>query len=206
MAQLLEVSPPTLRKGQSITNVHFKVIEHDGVPMTNTFNVTLTRTGPDNQSVTVLSWPHNQLLANGTFDTTYVPGASPLNVAGIYTYNLVVNPLTGSDMDPTNNTQSASVEVLYQPLHAHPLPFTPNGDGYNDSLYFDFGDDRFRSPTASIFTIDGRLLADLTQVNNNAIAWLGVDKSGRACAPGAYLFIFKDGDTKVSSGLIYLAR
>lgn len=193
-AQSLTATSYSIRKGEEIT-VFFQWGEVGNARVRNPYQV----------SVTGINWMQEfDSLDRGAFDKDSTTWSS--DQAGTFTFQLNVDPRTNPDENDNNNIITMQVDVLYQPIFVHPLPFTPNQDSYNDTLYFDFGDDAFVNPKANVFTLDGRHVISLTQVENKAIVWMGKDKSGNLCLPGAYLFTFEDQGRKVTSGLIYVAR
>lgn len=117
-----------------------------------------------------------------------------------------IQPPVGLDTNPGNDVAQRSTMVECDPFQVWPLPFTPNDDGYNDTLYFDLGDDRFKSPAIEIFYLDGRAVTKLHEVRAGAICWNGRDRNGQNCAPGAYMYVFSDSQRKLQSGLIYVVR
>ena len=197
-AQSLTASANPIRKGEEIT-ISFSYGEAGIADVPDSFSVYLT-----DLNIEGLWSDHPDSINEGVFRDSSITWFS--HIPGNHTIELRVDPESNPDGNVYNNTRTLQIEVLYQPLHAHPLPFTPNNDSYNDTLYFDFGDDTFTSPRASIFTLDGRLVITLTKVENNALVWMGKDKSGNLCLPGAYLYTFEDAGRKVSSGLVYVAR
>ncbi len=74
-----------------------------------------------------------------------------------------------------------------------PNPFTPNGDGINDSARIDFTIFKIstgREVRVRIYTLDGRLVWEesrLVHSGREGIPWAGVDTQGRLVPPGMYI-------------------
>lgn len=95
------------------------------------------------------------------------------------------------------------IVILPPPSPVRPNPFTPNGDGFNDEVIFDF--DQLRSGQQGrirIFTLDGRKIHDFS----GRMSWDGRDENGRDVNPGAYLYIVEVGQKVIARGVIGLAR
>ncbi|MBD3165334.1 hypothetical protein GF324_01930, partial [bacterium] len=125
---------------------------------------------------------------------------------GDHIVTLSVDPGDNEDANLDNNSVDVVITHQYHGFHAHPSPFTPNQDTYNDTLYFNFMDDGFSSPRVMIYTIDGKVIRSLDTRTRNHIFWNGLDQVGRKCLPGAYLYVLDDNGKKAKSGLIYLVR
>jgi gliding motility-associated-like protein len=84
--------------------------------------------------------------------------------------------------------------------------FTPNADGFNDQVVFELRDLGVQSPQLKVFDLQGNLLATFSQPQTTQLRWDGRDRSGREQPPGPYLYLLLDGDKKVASGYVVLAR
>jgi hypothetical protein len=152
----------------------------------------------------IAEFSFNSLAAHGTVTRSITWSPDTCNE---HRFGFTVTAPPGWDANPANNSSSRIINVQCDPFVVYPLPFTPNGDGYNDTLKFDFGDERYGSPRVNIFSLDGRLVASLQSVEaQRFIYWMGKDRSGNDCPPGAYLYTLQDGDKKVASGIVYVAR
>ncbi|RJP82326.1 MAG: hypothetical protein C4524_00825 [Candidatus Zixiibacteriota bacterium] len=207
--------PPDLR-ADDITASQTSIRINDEVTLN--FSISEGDVAPLTQPLAVYLYDHfdggrRTLWSTDTLDglgraqsVSFAPLIVPFNEPGTHRLELYADPQTNPEADTTNNRAFLDIEVMYQAFHVHPQPFTPNQDTFNDTLYFDFGDDSYADPRVNIFTLDGRLLVSLTTVAGNAIPWLGRDQGGRECLPGVYLYTFDDGGRKVASGMLYLAR
>jgi hypothetical protein len=204
-ARSLGASSTSIRKNQTV-HLSFSISEGGSASVLNPFRVTLYDNFYGNRVRRIWSHVYPSLEIGDRIDCDADSVTWSTADPGKHALELYVDPMSNADGNLQNNSRTLRIEVLYDPFEAHPLPFTPNKDGYNDSLYFDFGDDVFIAPKITIFTIDGRLVTSLDEVTDNAIVWLGRDNRGNECIPGAYLYILQDSGTKITSGLIYLAR
>ncbi len=105
-----------------------------------------------------------------------------------------------------NNSAILRLQVAKGALAVRPNPFTPNDDGFNDRAVFDFGELTLQQPQLKILKFNGSPLLTLTQPRNFTFEWNGRDDSGRDQQPGIYLYILSDGDRRVASGYVVLAR
>jgi|GEM_PF-2910331 len=204
-ALILTASKTSIQRNE-VVSLNFWVSEDGNATASNPFRVTLYDNFYGDRVRAVWSHTYPSLAIGGQTDCDGDSVRWSTSDPGKHVLELYVDPMTNSDGNLANNSRSLKIDVLYIPFHAHPLPFTPNNDTYNDTLYFDFGDDQFSFPKVTIFTVDGRLVTSLDRVADNAIIWTGRDHGGRECIPGAYLYVLQDARIKITSGLIYLAR
>ncbi|KAA3616495.1 MAG: hypothetical protein DWQ05_12255 [Calditrichaeota bacterium] len=94
------------------------------------------------------------------------------------------------------------LKILQPPPPVMPNPFTPNGDGFNDQVLFDFPEFKTQAGTVFIFDIAGRQIAKLA----NPLIWYGRDDDGNELKPGAYLYVVKTKDKTLATGVIGLAK
>ncbi len=105
-----------------------------------------------------------------------------------------------------NNIAELIVEIEEGVGRVSPNPFTPNGDGFNDQVKFDFTQLKLNHPELKIFSFEGMLLVSFQKENEAIFYWNGTDKSGNQLKPGIYLYILTDADKIVAKGQIILAR
>ncbi|MFO8028692.1 MAG: gliding motility-associated C-terminal domain-containing protein [Cyclonatronaceae bacterium] len=89
-----------------------------------------------------------------------------------------------------------------------PNPFTPNNDGFNDFVIFDFsGTGNVASAyMIIIFDMNGRRIRTLQAGNGVAeVTWDGRDSNGNTLKPGVYLYIIERSRDVVRRGSITLA-
>ena len=111
-----------------------------------------------------------------------------------------------AEANENNNTQRLAFDVLPGQLNVAPNPFTPNNDGFNDTVTFGFGNVGVQSPLLKIFDLHGSLLRTISSAQNGELSWDGNDTSGRPQPPGPYLYLLLEADRKVASGYVVLAR
>ncbi len=116
----------------------------------------------------------------------------------------VNNAITESNEN--NNSQLLEFDVQPGQLAVKPNPFTPNADGFNDQVVFELSDLATQSPQLKIFDLKGNLLTTISQSQATQFRWDGNDRSGRQQPPGPYLYLLLDGDRKIASGYVVLAR
>lgn len=98
------------------------------------------------------------------------------------------------------------------PCGVRPNPFTPNDDGYNDFVVFDYPN--MFSADATVIIYD-RWNREIWRKNFSSIrdfytilprSWDGKDKNGRVVEPGVYIYLVKVRGEVVCSGTITVAR
>ena len=132
-----------------------------------------------------------------------IPG-DDITLAGIEYYiqgtdNYKINAYKGRDISP----MVIPVEdfVLANEV-VKPNPFTPNNDGYNDFVFFNFPELAFGEGRIDIFNFRGRKVRELY----DKYRWYGYDDSGQQLPIGTYLYIVTiNGDIK-TNGTITLIR
>ncbi|MFQ5709391.1 MAG: CARDB domain-containing protein, partial [bacterium] len=105
-----------------------------------------------------------------------------------------------------NNNIFLRLQVTKGDLVVRPNPFTPNNDGFNDRVRFDFGRLVLNQPRLKIFDFNGVLLRTIEQPQNRQFLWDGLDAKGHEQKPGVYLYILTDRHNRISSGYVVLAR
>jgi len=113
---------------------------------------------------------------------------------------------TITEYDEFNNKQTISISVDEGHLSVRPNPFTPNQDGYNDYVEFDFSQLVLRQPKLKIFNFSGSVVITYDRVIGQHFVWYGLNGSGKELSPGVYLYALYDGDEIVHTGSIVLAR
>ncbi len=131
---------------------------------------------------------------------------------GSHTLGLVCDPADAlREANETNNQQQlliqlAGTRVLSGKLVVRPNPFTPNGDGFNDVVEFDFSGLDIENPTLHIFDANGIPLLTDSRHSGKRMHWNGRDERGRELLPGVYLYSLQEKGSNVASGYVVLAR
>ncbi len=114
-----------------------------------------------------------------------------------------------AELSENNNEQSLRVEIL-PPLArefiVRPNPFTPNQDGYNDAVEFNFATLGLDSPGLRIFDVDGVAVLSEDHLRSGVFLWNGRDRHDRELPPGIYLYSLQDRGKNVANGYVVLAR
>lgn len=102
------------------------------------------------------------------------------------------------------STRDAIIELTLEepPPSVRPIPFTPNNDGFNDVVIFEFDELQLQPGEILIFDLHGRKVAEL----HDKMQWDGKDENGNVAQPGAYLYVVRVGDKILKKGVLALAR
>lgn len=91
----------------------------------------------------------------------------------------------------------------------YPRIFTPNGDGLNDYVEFQFENPQDGNPYGMIYDMRGARVAELKKGNNyDSLIWDGRMSSGSVALPGAYVYQIEvtGAETKTINGVVILAK
>lgn len=141
-----------------------------------------------------------------------LPVALIFQEKGSHTLSMVCDPADAlQEANETNNQQQlliqiAETRVLSGKLVVRPNPFTPNGDGFNDVVEFDFSGLNVENPTLHIFDANGIPLLTDSRHSGKRMHWNGRDERGRELLPGVYLYSLQEKGRNVASGYVVLAR
>ncbi|MBN1782544.1 gliding motility-associated C-terminal domain-containing protein [bacterium] len=87
-----------------------------------------------------------------------------------------------------------------------PNPFTPNGDGYNDAVSFEYPDMYTLHPHIQIFDLKGARVRDMARFSGPEYLWDGKDDQGTNLDPGVYIYILEAKTRVVAKGTVTLIR
>lgn len=105
-----------------------------------------------------------------------------------------------------NNELNITINVEPGQLGISPNPFTPNSDGFNDQVEFDFTQvGNISNPVVQIFSFNGKLVRTLRNVSGTRMEWDGLDDSGNRLGPGIYLYVAQENNQLIARGSITLA-
>ncbi|HEX9973135.1 MAG TPA: carboxypeptidase regulatory-like domain-containing protein [bacterium] len=110
------------------------------------------------------------------------------------------------ESDEENNTALLNIEVTEGELTVRSNPFTPNGDGINDIVTFNFEQLSVTDPQLKLYDVSGRMIATLQDRKGQAFVWNGVDRFGNQAQPGVYLYLLQDQNQVIANGYVVLAR
>ncbi|MCB2213561.1 Ig-like domain-containing protein [bacterium] len=201
-AVVLQFDRPVVVDGVSAT-VAVETADGQAVP------VSVTASGINLVLRPVSAWPKNSRLTV-TLDTAFRLQGRPYS--GPSTLTLFVQ---GDEWDqieqamqkaPTRETKADG--YLENGVEVYPLPFTPNGDGYNDELHVARPGQGFLKPLVRIFGLDGIRVMSLGKrsLRNGEVIWDGVDRLGHEVRPGPYFIIVEEDMEILASGVIYVLR
>ncbi len=88
---------------------------------------------------------------------------------------------------------------------AFPNPFTPNSDGINDAVMFDYPHRFIEGANLKIFNIDNNLIFESDIESGNRL-WDGIDDTGKSVSPGLYIYIIEGGGRILCNGTVVLLR
>lgn len=91
----------------------------------------------------------------------------------------------------------------------YPRIFSPNGDGLNDYVEFQFENPQDGNPYGKIYDMRGALVGELKKGSNfNSLIWDGRMSSGDVALPGAYVYQIEvtGAETKTLNGVVILAK
>ena len=111
-----------------------------------------------------------------------------------------------NESNEVNNFASTVINVIEGELVVRSNPFTPNDDGFNDFVGFDFKEFSLNTPILKIFNFQGRRIITLDKYENSKFVWNGKDHGGRNTQPGVYLYVLQDTKRNVARGYVVLAR
>jgi len=129
------------------------------------------------------------------------------NQKGKHQIKLVIDPDNKiKESNEENNTATVIVEVNEGELVVRPNPFTPNGDGINDEVSFNFEKLGVSDPKLKLFDVSGRMINTIQEPRGYNFIWDGRDRFGSPAQPGVYLYLIQDEDKSIANGYIVLAR
>ena len=85
-----------------------------------------------------------------------------------------------------------------------PRIVTPNGDSFNDIIYFKFDDTLSGLPIESrIYDINGANISDMTMNSTEtSFLWDGKDKGGKTVPSGVYIYSIKLGSRRATGTVV----
>ena len=205
----------TIPKGSLISNVTLTVKKDDSITDGLAYNFEMKDMAGNIvheflKPVTIII---NYSITNGKITNTNILEPEAATKLALYYFDGAKWQQMASAVDTSTKTISATtshcslyaakVKTSYgDKAYAYPNPFTPNGDGVNDTVGFYFDNSNSEQATITIFNKENKLVRTLTAINP---IWDGKDDSGSLCRTGIYIYqLTVVGQQK--RGIISLAR
>lgn len=120
---------------------------------------------------------------------------------------LIVDPENEiQESNKENNSDTIYVEVTEGEMTVRSNPFTPNGDGINDIVTFNFEQLGVADPQLRLYDVSGRMIITLQERTGFTFVWNGTDRFGNQALPGVYLYLLQDQNQVIANGYVVLAR
>jgi gliding motility-associated-like protein len=130
--------------------------------------------------------------------------ASVVFLSCSYAFAGMANGLMGEQT--INKTLRATTFTM---TSVYPQIFTPNGDGRNDHVEFQFDNPMDANTSGKVFDLRGTLVSDLrTGLSYESLMWDGKTTNGSIAPPGTYVYQIEvtGAESKVINGLIVIAK
>ena len=111
-----------------------------------------------------------------------------------------------AESNDDNNTATKILEVFEGELIVRSNPFTPNDDGINDMVSFNFEKVGVIDPLLKLFDVSGRMILTIKDRAGYEFIWDGKDRFGNPAQPGVYLYLLEDQNRMIANGYVVLAR
>lgn len=110
------------------------------------------------------------------------------------------------ESNKSNNADTLYVVVTEGEMTVRSNPFTPNGDGINDIVTFNFEQLSITDPQLRLYDVSGRMIITIQERVGFTIVWNGMDRFGNQAQPGVYLYLLQDQNQVIANGYVVLAR
>ena len=203
-----EVYPDLFIK--SFTLSDSKMLVHKLIQFNATIGLT---TAPVLDPIQIKVWDNDLIVLDTTFQSINVNSSVDLsrsfifNRKGNHQIKLSIdtdNFIAESNED--NNSAVKIVVVLEGELVVRSNPFTPNDDGINDNVTFNFEKLGIIDPILKLFDVAGRMINTINEKRGYEFIWDGRDHYGNPAQPGVYLYLLQDHDKTIANGYVVLAR
>jgi len=203
-----EVYPDLFIKSFNIN--HTKILVHKPIELNAMIEVI---TAPVFDPIQIKVWDNDIVLLDTMIQSMNVNDSIDLmrsftfNRKGAHQIKLSIDPENYIiESNEENNTAIKIIEVLEGELIVRSNPFTPNGDGINDEVTFNFEKLGVINPMLKLFDVSGRMITSIKQRTGYKFVWDGKDRFGNPAQPGAYLYLIQDQDKTIANGYVVLAR
>lgn len=187
-----------------------KILVHKPIQFNTIIEVA---TAPVFDPIQVKLWDNDRVLLDTTLqsmsinDYIDIARSFSFNRRGKHQIKLSVDPQNYIiESDEKNNTAIKMVEVSEGELIVRSNPFTPNGDGINDDVTFNFEKLGVLEPVLKLFDVSGRMITTIKERTGFKFVWDGKDHFGNPAQPGVYLYLIEDQDKTIANGYVVLAR
>ncbi|MDZ7375862.1 MAG: gliding motility-associated C-terminal domain-containing protein [candidate division KSB1 bacterium] len=203
-----DVFPDLLIK--SFTLSEKKVMVHQPVQLSAEIE---WHTAPIIDPIQVIIWDNERVLCDTMVQILGFPGSFPIdrmlhfNDRSLHQIKLVVDPNNIiKESNEENNQAVLTIDVYEGEVVVRPNPFTPNDDGFNDRVSFNFEKLGVVAPVLKLFDISGRMINTTTVTQGYEFLWDGNDRYGNPSQPGVYLYLLEDQNRIIAHGYVVLAR
>ncbi|MCU0642739.1 MAG: carboxypeptidase regulatory-like domain-containing protein [bacterium] len=155
----------------------------------------------------------NKVLMDSTIDSIEVGEKIEVTrtiafvAKGTHPLTFVIDPgFKIKESDEENNKALLNIEVNEGELTVRSNPFTPNGDGINDIVIFNFEQLSVTDPQLKLYDVSGRMIATFEERIGFTFVWNGSDRFGNQAQPGVYLYLLQDQNQVIANGYVVLAR
>lgn len=204
----LDVDPHYILRGESITFEGMGFLS--GSDIADSFEVALI---VDHSMEIIMTFIHGPASVGDTVIVTEVINdiASFSGISsGINTICLSLD-IGGyiEESNETDNIACITFELGESGCYARPNPFSPNSDGVNDEVFFQYPGMGYESALLKIFDMKGRSVIERTMdspadlLNN---FWDGRDSDGQAMPKGVYMYVILRDSEVICHGTVYIAR
>jgi len=205
---ILEIFPDLFIKSFTISDS--KILVNKTLQMNATIGV---ETAPVFDPIQIKIWDNNFVLLDTVIQSLslndYVDLAQrfTLHRKGKHEIKLSIDPDNYiAESNDDNNTASKILEVFEGELVVRSNPFTPNDDGINDMVSFNFEKVGVIDPLLKLFDVSGRMILTIKDRAGYEFIWDGKDRFGNPAQPGVYLYLLEDQNRMIANGYVVLAR
>jgi len=161
------------------------------------FEDIIVEISPDNRDGTVIAYPFAEGIQFNPGDTV------------IIRCNLCDDPDT---CDP--NCSEMTYRIIFEPMatcQIYPNPFSPNSDGINDFVVFDYPRMFVESAKLQIFDIHNRPVYtnNIGPIGDGSFdlhSWEGTDNKGKLLPQGLYIYLISNSSRILCSGTVIVVR
>jgi len=195
---------------KSFTISESKILVNKTLQMNATIGVT---TAPVFDPIQIKLWDNNFVLLDTVIQSMnmndYIDLARDftLHRKGKHEIKLSIDPENYiAESNDENNTATKILEVFEGELVVRSNPFTPNDDGINDKVSFNFEKIGVIDPLLKLFDVAGRMIVTIKDRAGYEFIWDGKDRFGNPAQPGVYLYLLEDQNLMIANGYVVLAR